>query len=165
MLLLQASKNKTGSTYKHNHSAVYSIMWFVIPRVKVKCWVLRLFNLPPISGWKSENHFFYIGWCSTSFHHHALQTLNETFSDRWLGNGCLILMPPWLPNFTPSFFCVCQVSIVHTKNQNSPHAIKTFITHTHTHTHEPMIISLKCWITEYYTYYMQKLEIHSYNNG
>jgi len=32
---------------------------------------------------------------------HALQILNETFSDRWLGNGCLILIPPQPPNFTP----------------------------------------------------------------
>lgn len=134
-LSLQASKNSTDSTYKHNNSAVYSKMWFVVPWVKVTCWVLRLFSLLPTSGQWTEKwtSHFYIGRGSISFLHHVLQFFNETFSDRWLGNGCLILMPPWLPNFIPSIFFVCQVTIVHTKNQNSPHTIKTFIMHTDTH--------------------------------
>lgn len=86
---------------------------------------------------------FYIQRGSISFLHNALQFLNETFSDRWLGNGCLILMPPQMPNFIPSVFC-CQVSNMHTKNHNSPHAIKTFIMHTHTHTWSSRVISFKC---------------------
>lgn len=42
---------------------------------------------------------------------------------------------------------MCQVSVVHTTNQNSPHAIKTFIMHTDTHgAHDHLLKMLNYWI-------------------
>jgi hypothetical protein len=103
-------------------------LWYQELKSHVKCWDFSASH--QLADGKVNITFLHMKGLHLILHH-ALQFLNETFSDRWLSNGCLILMPPRLPNFIPSIFC-CQVSTVQTKNQNFPHAKKMFTMHTDT---------------------------------
>ena len=125
--LLQASQNGRSSIYRHNHFAANSIMWFVVPQVKVTWWVLEFFQ-PPIYKWME-------GWTSlftqdgppSHFSQKALQCSNETFTDRWTGTGGLILWPPRLLYLTTSIFCVSGLKHTHKKLACIWEATNTFV--------------------------------------